>query len=275
MRCWWGSRPTRGGSAQAILGKIIQGKPVSAAEERPTVPANVDAAVRKALEKLPANRFKSAAGFAAGLNDPHFTTTPISGLASAPATAGSPARAMMGWPVAAILALIVGWLGAAVRSDKPCPCSHTFHTGLRRRWPQVGRSPGFSRWVVVRPDHVCRDPHPAGGGGIVSPPAKHRAGHDDFHAGNEACGSRDRDRAPGGCGDGSAADLSTLWRQCFRPSDVSGRVGGLPHRGSTCRSHPSPEGRAYSAGSGASEQLVLACSSRANDPSELTVFRPR
>ncbi len=145
---------TGGGSAEAILGKIIQGKPVSAAEERPTVPANVDAAVRKALEKLPANRFKSAAGLAAGLNDPHFTTTPISGLASAPATAGSPARAMMGWPVAAILALIVGWLGAAVRSDKPCPCSHTFHTGLRRRWPQVGRSPAFSRWVVVRPDHV-------------------------------------------------------------------------------------------------------------------------
>ena len=39
-----GEPPYTGTSAQAILGKIIQGKPVSAAEERPTVPANVDAA---------------------------------------------------------------------------------------------------------------------------------------------------------------------------------------------------------------------------------------
>jgi len=105
-----GEPPYTGTSAQAILGKIIQGKPVSAAEERPTVPANVDAAVRKALEKLPADRFKSAADFAVGLNDPHFTTTPIDGLASAPATAGSPARAIAGWSVAAVLALVVGWL---------------------------------------------------------------------------------------------------------------------------------------------------------------------
>ena len=47
-------------TAQAVLGKIIAGKPVSATAERPSIRANVDSAVRKALEKLPADRFASA-----------------------------------------------------------------------------------------------------------------------------------------------------------------------------------------------------------------------
>ncbi len=113
-----GEPPYTGSNAQAILGKIIQGKPVSATEERPAVPANVDAAVRKALEKLPADRFKSAASFAAALNDPHFATTAIAGLGSAPSGGGSRAREMMGWSVAAALALVVGWLGL-----RPAPTS--------------------------------------------------------------------------------------------------------------------------------------------------------
>jgi len=55
-----------------VLGKIIAGKHISATEERPSVPANVDAAIRKALEKLPADRFASAQDFARALGDEHF-----------------------------------------------------------------------------------------------------------------------------------------------------------------------------------------------------------
>ena len=65
-----GSDP--GNTAQAVLGKIIAGKPVSAAEQRPAIPANVDAALRKALEKLPADRFTSAQDFVRALGDEHF-----------------------------------------------------------------------------------------------------------------------------------------------------------------------------------------------------------
>ena len=67
-----GDPPYTGSTAQAILGKIIQGKLASATEERASVPANVDAAIRKALEKLPADRFTGAQEFAGALGDEHF-----------------------------------------------------------------------------------------------------------------------------------------------------------------------------------------------------------
>ena len=67
-----GEPPYPGTTAQAVLGKIIAGKPVSATEHRSSIPANVDAAVRKALEKLPADRFASARDFVRALGDEHF-----------------------------------------------------------------------------------------------------------------------------------------------------------------------------------------------------------
>jgi len=65
-----GEPPYPGTTAQAVLGRIIAGKPVSATEHRASIPANVDAAVRKALEKLPADRFASAQEFVRALGDP-------------------------------------------------------------------------------------------------------------------------------------------------------------------------------------------------------------
>jgi serine/threonine-protein kinase len=44
-----GEPPYPGNTAQAVLGKIIQGLPVSASAARKAVPPNVDAAIRKAL----------------------------------------------------------------------------------------------------------------------------------------------------------------------------------------------------------------------------------
>ena len=67
-----GDPPYPGSTAQAVLGKIMAGNPVSATEQRPSIPANVDAAVRKALEKLPADRFSSAQDFVRALGDEHF-----------------------------------------------------------------------------------------------------------------------------------------------------------------------------------------------------------
>ena len=67
-----GDPPYVGSTAQAVLGKIIAGAPVSATQIRKSVPTNVDAAIRKALEKLPADRFKGAQEFARALADPAF-----------------------------------------------------------------------------------------------------------------------------------------------------------------------------------------------------------
>ncbi|MCK5652839.1 MAG: serine/threonine-protein kinase, partial [Gemmatimonadetes bacterium] len=67
-----GEPPYVGATAQAVLGKIISGGVVYAKEERGSIPQNVDAAIRKALEKLPADRFSSANNFAEALADAAF-----------------------------------------------------------------------------------------------------------------------------------------------------------------------------------------------------------
>jgi len=67
-----GEPPYPGNTAQAVLGKIIQGLPVSPTTIRRSIPGNVDAAIRRALEKLPADRFTGAQEFAKALADPTF-----------------------------------------------------------------------------------------------------------------------------------------------------------------------------------------------------------
>ena len=64
--------PYTGGTPQAILGKIIAGELASATSQRASVPANVDSTLRKALEKVPADRFASAQDFVRALGDEHF-----------------------------------------------------------------------------------------------------------------------------------------------------------------------------------------------------------
>ncbi|MDX1396197.1 MAG: protein kinase [Gemmatimonadota bacterium] len=67
-----GEPPFTGNTQQAILGKIITTAPDAPGDRRPAVPRNVDAAISKALEKVPADRFVCAAEFARALADPEF-----------------------------------------------------------------------------------------------------------------------------------------------------------------------------------------------------------
>jgi serine/threonine-protein kinase len=62
-----GDPPFLGSTAQAIVAKVITEKPPPLTAARDTVPAAVAAAVHQALAKLPADRFASAAEFAAAL----------------------------------------------------------------------------------------------------------------------------------------------------------------------------------------------------------------
>ena len=63
-----GEPPHMGNSAQQIIMKIIADTPRPVTELRKSVPAHVAAAVAQALEKLPADRFHSAAEFAGTLS---------------------------------------------------------------------------------------------------------------------------------------------------------------------------------------------------------------
>ncbi|MDH3271250.1 MAG: protein kinase [Gemmatimonadota bacterium] len=67
-----GEPPYTGGSVQAVLAKILTGEAPKPAQARTSIPANVDAAIRKALEKLSADRFTTARDFARALRDSGF-----------------------------------------------------------------------------------------------------------------------------------------------------------------------------------------------------------
>lgn len=67
-----GDPPFTGSTPQAILGRIVLGKPTPLREHRPSVPEHVAAAATKALEKVPADRFRTGADFARALGDAAF-----------------------------------------------------------------------------------------------------------------------------------------------------------------------------------------------------------
>jgi serine/threonine-protein kinase len=141
-----GDPPYTGSTPQAILGKILMAQPVSATVARKLVPPNVDAAIRKALEKLPADRFSSAQDFAKALGDPGFRHGAV-------ATAGMGAGRGLWNPLsmaATAMALVLG-AGLAlslVGSAPPLPVSrHVLSTeGL------AGPNVRMGLFMAVAPD---------------------------------------------------------------------------------------------------------------------------
>jgi len=116
-----GQPPHLGGSAQQIIMKIVTDVPRPVTELRKSVPPNVAAALAKALEKLPADRFESARAFQEALTSPHFVaSTGTSGVTAG----GEPRRrivALAGWGLAALLALALGWSVTSRRTGAPEP----------------------------------------------------------------------------------------------------------------------------------------------------------
>ena len=67
-----GDPPYQGSTAQAVLAKILTSDAPTPTDVRASIPPNVDAAIRRALEKLPADRFSAAHEFAHALGDSGF-----------------------------------------------------------------------------------------------------------------------------------------------------------------------------------------------------------
>ena len=106
-----GNPPHVGASAQQIIMKIVTEEAAPVAKHRRSVPPNVAAAVERSLEKLPADRFATAAEFGAALTDPGYRGT------GGHAAAGEAPRArriatLAGWGLSGILlvALLATWL---------------------------------------------------------------------------------------------------------------------------------------------------------------------
>jgi serine/threonine protein kinase/Tol biopolymer transport system component len=71
-----GEPPFRGRTPQAVVAKLMTDRPAAIRTVRDTVPAGLEAAVLKALAKVPADRFPSGGEFAAALSDGMMQTGP-------------------------------------------------------------------------------------------------------------------------------------------------------------------------------------------------------
>jgi len=111
-----GVPPHEGGSAQQTIMRIVTETPRPLSTLRKSVPPNVAAAVMKALEKLPADRFDSAKAFGDALGNSSF----VSDTRATPVAAAASSRSvdrLLPWAIAALsLALLAGM---ALREPPP------------------------------------------------------------------------------------------------------------------------------------------------------------
>ena len=102
-----GDPPFTGSSVQAIVAKVLNERPTSPSTVRDTVPAGVEQAVMTALAKLPADRFATAAEFAAALVNPSASFTAAVRVAP---RRNVPALALGAVAAVSLIAAAWGWL---------------------------------------------------------------------------------------------------------------------------------------------------------------------
>ncbi|MCH7717775.1 MAG: protein kinase, partial [Gemmatimonadetes bacterium] len=114
-----GDPPHVGSTAQQIIMKIVTDEPRPVTEVRKSVPPNVVAAVAKAVEKLPADRFAGATEFAQALADSGFRHGEASSLAAASAVRQWNGLALAFASATVLLALAFGWTIVALQRAEP------------------------------------------------------------------------------------------------------------------------------------------------------------
>ena len=158
-----GQPPFSASTAQAVLVQILTVDAPSITMMRRTVSPNVVAALAKSLEKLPADRFTSAAEFGAALGDPSFTyearartsvaaSTPEPVATQAPATTSGPWNrlAVAFATTTALLAGLAAWDWLKPTSQLPVTLT-SIDIGDRSFVPQgeILVSPDGSRFALA------------------------------------------------------------------------------------------------------------------------------
>jgi tRNA A-37 threonylcarbamoyl transferase component Bud32 len=111
-----GEPPFTGRTAQAIAARIMTEEPRPLAAQRRNVPRHVAAAVSRALEKIPADRFAAAHDFGAALNNPAFTPSATVAEVEENARGNRLRRTLYGVAALAIIlaaAALWGWMRPA------------------------------------------------------------------------------------------------------------------------------------------------------------------
>ena len=177
-----GDPPFTGSTAQAIVARVLTETPRSMAIQRHTIPEAVEVAVLTALEKLPADRYASAAEFATALTSTHVVTrhdgqTVARVAARRPMT---PRARLIRWiPSAAALLFAVlaawGWFRPApakpvVRYSMGFPAEQSIRQGLvgvsiaispdGRRMVYVGAGTGGDQLWLRERDQLSATPIP-------------------------------------------------------------------------------------------------------------------
>ena len=129
-----GDPPFTGSTAQAVVARVVTESPRPLVPQRHTIPPHVEAAVLTALEKLPADRFATAAQFADALARPGAAST-LSRTAVTAAVAAPRARTIRStlttftpWVVAIVAAAIAA---IAVVRRPVAPPRHVVRFGIQ------------------------------------------------------------------------------------------------------------------------------------------------
>jgi eukaryotic-like serine/threonine-protein kinase len=150
-----GEPPFTGPTAQAIIARVVTEEPRSLTLQRKTIPPHVEAAVERALSKLPADRFASAAQFAEALEKPGLVPLPTTRItaATAPAAAGRwRRRFFVAAAVAGVSLGLAAWAWVRARAASRAPASWQYislgdSTLLTVTDPAIALSPDGSSLV--------------------------------------------------------------------------------------------------------------------------------
>jgi eukaryotic-like serine/threonine-protein kinase len=184
-----GEPPHTGPTVQAVIAAVVTKEPTRLSERRRSVPANIDAAVHKALAKLPADRFASADAFVRAISEPAtgatYATVAATAAAPAPAVRSSRRRTLILGGALLLMAVIAasGWLrpresqflnryALFLRSNEnvasTAPGGHATISHDGRKIIYVSRGEGTTRLMLKSADQLSPTPL-AGTAGATSP----------------------------------------------------------------------------------------------------------
>jgi eukaryotic-like serine/threonine-protein kinase len=147
-----GEPPFTGPTAQAIVAKLVTSTPEPVTTYRKTTPPHVVDAVHQALQKLPADRFPTAAAFRDALLDQGATRSATASVTGVPRRGRWTPPSWAGWGLAAALAVAAGaaWLRPAPEVPRD-PVRFTLDVQGRAGVRMRGAG-GLMSDIVISPD---------------------------------------------------------------------------------------------------------------------------
>ena len=146
-----GDPPFTGSTAQAIVARVVTETPRPLHAQRHTIPPHIEAAVLTALEKLPADRFASAAEFADALKGRSVSGVSTATTVRVPAAAPA-ARRINGLTIGALAVAAIATAVAAWSWLRPQPAAPVNRYSLLLRPTEALRPSAIAGNVAISPD---------------------------------------------------------------------------------------------------------------------------